>query len=100
MYLAHDPHEETHTYSQTEPYQDVPPYQNNYVAPDMDEDSMRIRSEDDLFAEDFRPVAQPQPVIEAQTRDGEQASVGRVRGGIIARGNNGGTRVSDRGRGR
>ena len=61
---------------------------------------MRIRSEDDLFAEDFRPVAQPQPVIETQTRDVEQAPAGRGRGGINAGRGNGGMRGSDRGRGR
>lgn len=61
---------------------------------------MRIRSEDDLFAEDFRPVPQPQPVVETQTREVEQARPGRGRGGLGARGTSGGLRGNDRGRGR
>ena len=61
---------------------------------------MRIRSEDDLFAEDFRPVAQPQPVVETQTRDIEQAPAGRGRGVVNAGRGIGGMRGSDRGRSR
>jgi len=100
IYLAQDPHAEAYSLPQPEPYQDIPLYRQDYTPADMDEDSMRIRSEDDLFAEDFRPVAQPQPVVETQTREVEQAPAGRGGVGFGGRGTSSEMRGSDRGRGR
>ncbi|TKA26849.1 hypothetical protein B0A50_04295 [Salinomyces thailandicus] len=56
------------------------------------DESMRVRSDDDLFADDFTPVTQPiveQPAplpAETRTRGGVEGSRGRARGGGRARG--------------